>query len=354
MDKPFFSVLMPVYNSQNTVKRAVDSVLAQRFQDFELILVDDCSTDGSGKILAEYVEQNSKIKVVRTQRNLGVANARNEGIKLVQGQYLTFVDADDYIEPELFAKVRDVIERTGAQLVKYSVVEEYYDKNSRYLGNKNVQLSNKLYTTAAEVRKAVLPMEQLPLFGYLWNGFYSLETVPKYLWDFDTQWRVNEDFRMNMKLIEHINRMACMSYIGYHYKKQENASLSTRDNQQYYELTKIKIQLLLDSYKKWGFLTSGIENTIYWLYIRIVYSAVCRVLLQSTRKAARLELEKVYGDTLFQRFLSENENACYASKKQNVMYRWLYGQHTEKILFLCTAINLVKKHFQVIFAKIKG
>ena len=117
MSSPFFSVLMPVYNSQKFLRRAVDSVLNQSFQDFELIIVDDCSTDGSADILQEYQQQDRRVVIAKTKANLGVANARNEGMKLVQGRFLTFVDSDDYIEPDLFLNVKEKIDSTGAQIV---------------------------------------------------------------------------------------------------------------------------------------------------------------------------------------------------------------------------------------------
>ena len=136
MSSPFFSVLMPVYNSQKFLRRAVDSVLNQSFQDFELIIVDDCSTDGSADILQEYQQQDRRVVIAKTKANLGVANARNEGMKLVQGRFLTFVDSDDYIEPDLFLNVKEKIDSTGAQLVKYSVVEQYYDAQQNLIGEK--------------------------------------------------------------------------------------------------------------------------------------------------------------------------------------------------------------------------
>lgn len=212
MSSPFFSVLMPVYNSQKFLRRAVDSVLHQSFQDFELIIVDDCSTDGSADILQEYQQQDKRVVIAKTKANLGVANARNEGMKLVQGRFLTFVDSDDYIEPDLFLNVKEKIDSTGAQLVKYSVVEQYYDAQQNLIGKKDVCLKDEVLNCITDIRNAILPMEKLPLFGYLWN--------------FDTNMYVNEDFMMNMRLIDRIHVMACMSYVGYHYERRINNSLS--------------------------------------------------------------------------------------------------------------------------------
>ena len=179
MESPFFSVLMPVYNSEKYLSRAIDSVLKQTFTDIELVIVDDCSTDRSSEILAKYQKKDSRVIVIRTKNNEGVANARNEGIKIVKGHYLTFVDSDDYIELNLFEKVKNIIDKTGAQLVKYSVIEQYYNKNQKCIGKRNVCMKDRVYRTSTEVRQAILPMEKLPLFGYLWNCFKALKQNPK-------------------------------------------------------------------------------------------------------------------------------------------------------------------------------
>lgn len=352
--RPFFSVLMPVYNAEKYLKRAIDSVLAQTFQDFELILIDDCSTDKSSEILSEYKKVSDKVILARTKENLGVANARNEGIKYVHGHYLTFVDSDDYIEPELFEKVKNVIDRTGAQLIKYSVVEQYYNEEQQLIGKKNVCLPDIVYTNANDVRKAVLPMEKLPLFGYLWNSFYSLETITKHLWNFDKNMQVNEDFMMNINLIDYVEIMACMSYIGYHYEKRESASLSTRRNNQYYKLTKVKIETLLNKYREWHLLDEKVEQEIYWLYIRIVYSTICRELEQGSWKQAKQKLENtIYRDTLFAKFSNAGKRIRYTSVKEQYMFRLLYYRQTTLIVLLCFSINQLKTKFKVLFAKLK-
>lgn len=353
-DVPFFSIIMPVYNVQKYLKRSIDSILNQTFTDFELILVDDCSIDNSSLIIADYAKRDRRIIVTKTKQNMGVANARNEGIKHVQGQYLTFVDSDDYIEPELFMRVKEVIEHTGAQLVKYSVVEQYYDQIGQSLGNKNVVLADQIYTTPEQVRKMILPMEKLPLFGYLCNSFYDLKTVPKQLWNFDTQWRINEDFRMNLELIDYISIMACMSYIGYHYEKRDNASLSTIQNADYYEQTKIKPKLLFQKYKQWGLLTPDYCKEIYWLYIRVVFSTISRQLQSEGWRSARAELNHIYHDALFKQFEIDNRKARYSKKRQQIMCDCLLQHKSNQVLVLCQIINLFKKYFKVLFAKMKG
>ena len=97
---PKISVIMPVYNSKQFLRMAVDSVLNQTFKDFELILVDDGSKDGSGAVCDEYAQIDARVKVIH-QENGGICSARNTGMKAAVGEYLAFIDNDDEYLPNL-------------------------------------------------------------------------------------------------------------------------------------------------------------------------------------------------------------------------------------------------------------
>ncbi len=353
MGTPFFSVLMPVYNTEKFLRRAIDSVLMQSFRDFELILVDDCSTDRSSVILAEYQQKDERVIVVKTKKNSGVANARNTGMKLVSGEYLTFVDSDDYIEKELFAKAKKIIDATGAHLVKYSVVEQYYDVDQNFIGKRNVVLRDTVYRTQNDVRAAILPMEKLPLFGYLWNGFYDLKIVPKHLWSFDSNLHVNEDFMMNMKLIDYIDVMACSSYVGYHYEKRINNSLSTKQNEQYYVCSKPKIEVLLEKYSEWNLLTDSRKADIYWLYIRIVYSTICRSMDKESLILVKEKMRSICRDELYLALTNDRDIGNYYKGKEWFMYMLLKYKCTGPFLFFCKMISFIKEYCPSIFSRIK-
>lgn len=96
MDNPIISVIVPVYNVEEYLSRCIDSILAQTFTDFELLLINDGSTDNSGRICDEYIKNDSRIKVFHT-KNFGVSSARNKGIENAIGKYISFVDSDDEV-----------------------------------------------------------------------------------------------------------------------------------------------------------------------------------------------------------------------------------------------------------------
>ncbi|GMO37902.1 MAG: hypothetical protein Ta2B_17610 [Termitinemataceae bacterium] len=97
---PVISVIIPVYNVEHYLRRCLDSVLAQTFTDFECILIDDGSPDKSPAICDEYAKKDSRFVVIH-QANAGVSAARNAGLDIAQGEWITFVDSDDWIEPDM-------------------------------------------------------------------------------------------------------------------------------------------------------------------------------------------------------------------------------------------------------------
>ena len=104
-----FSIIIPVYNVEKYLKKCLTSIVQQNFNDYELILVDDGSTDMSGKICDEFEEKYNNIIVMHIS-NSGVSNARNKGLEIARGEYIWFVDSDDYVEPEALKILSEQLE----------------------------------------------------------------------------------------------------------------------------------------------------------------------------------------------------------------------------------------------------
>ena len=97
--QPAVSIIVPVYNAETTLRHCVDSILSQEFTDFELLLVDDGSQDSSGSICEEYAGRDARVRVIH-QENSGVSAARNNALDRARGEYLQFLDSDDWITPD--------------------------------------------------------------------------------------------------------------------------------------------------------------------------------------------------------------------------------------------------------------
>ena len=114
---PFFSIIIPVYNVEQYLRECVESILMQSCDDYEIILVDDGSSDKSGKICDKYSEKNNKIKVVHKE-NGGLSSARNAGIKIAIGKYIIFIDSDDYYDDKnLLFNSKNIFAKNNADML---------------------------------------------------------------------------------------------------------------------------------------------------------------------------------------------------------------------------------------------
>ena len=125
---PLVSIIVPVYKAERWLHRCVDSILAQTMTDFELLLIDDGSPDKSGEICDEYASKDDRIKVIH-QENKGSVGARNAGLATAKGEYLAFVDSDDYVREDMLRKMVDVAERDNLDIVWCGVEGELMDKS---------------------------------------------------------------------------------------------------------------------------------------------------------------------------------------------------------------------------------
>ena len=124
---PTISVIVPVYKVEPYIRKCVDSILGQTFSDIQVILVDDGSPDQCGKICDEYAKQDNRVEVIHKE-NGGLSDARNAGIPYAKGEYIIFLDSDDYIENDMFEYMYTRIKDSGADMATCGLSEVYTDR----------------------------------------------------------------------------------------------------------------------------------------------------------------------------------------------------------------------------------
>lgn len=348
--EPFFSIIMPVYNSEKYVEASVKSVLQQSYTDFELLLVDDCSSDSSYSVCQKLAKRDSRIKLLRTLQNGGAAAARNFALQQIQGKYLTFIDSDDTIEPDLLSAAYAYVKDDQADCVKFGCFEEYFNADEEKAYSKKCCLNEQSYDAPDTIRQQMVRMELIPLFGYLWNTIYRTSIILGKKILFNNQYRVNEDFDFNIRYFKHVQRLQCSAYCGYHYAKRlNNLSLSTKNNDEYYELHMMKIRAFLQSFPSIESIDDQTMSNIFWLYTRFVYSAV-------QRKAANNEpvdafIKDIRNSDLFA--IYQAVHFVGISAKQKIMISLLRSKHKGLFYGLIHGISFVRIHCPFIFAALK-
>ena len=136
MDQKLISVIMSVYNGEKYLVQAIDSILNQTYQNFEFIIIDDCSTDNSSHILQEYAQKDSRIKIIKKEKNIGIKGFiknLNLGISLAKGKYIARMDADDISLPERFQKQVDFLENNDDYIFSNTDCDFYYQNEDVFL-----------------------------------------------------------------------------------------------------------------------------------------------------------------------------------------------------------------------------
>ncbi len=138
---PFFSVIIPLYNKSNFIKNTIESILNQIFQDFEIIIVEDCSTDNSLEIAKTVI--SDKIRIIRHEKNKGLSASRNTGIRNANSKYIAFLDADDLWKPNYLEKINSLINKFPEASLFATNYEELYPNNVTVLPSTNIKNFNK-------------------------------------------------------------------------------------------------------------------------------------------------------------------------------------------------------------------
>lgn len=349
-DRPFVSVVMPVYGVEKYLKKAVDSVLEQTFQDFELILVDDCSPDKCPRICDELARSDERISVIHHEQNQGLSAARNSGLEKAQGQYIWFMDSDDYIENDLFVQAKESVNYNPAQVLVFGLTEDYYQDNKLH---HSIEIKEKRqYLNREELRHHIICLEQKTLYGYAWNKFYQLD----YLRSLDLQYEkvtLIEDILFNVKYFMDIDSMNVLEFSGYHYNKRMDNSLTSKYVPDYYELHRKRIQMIYEQYKYWNLCTSKIKEILAILYTRYIYSAIQRnfdVKARMNYKMRKIWVEKMLDDPLVKDIIPYGRSE---DKLLRVMLLGLQKRNTMIILGIGRIIFVCKSKLPMFFAMLK-
>lgn len=209
------SVIVPVYNAERYLGECIDSIIAQSYENWELILIDDGSTDNSKDILADYARRDDRIRVYHNDNN-GVSYTRNFGIEVSRGEYLCFIDADDKILSDYLSTLFDKISKNAIDIAFCGCRLLY--------GNRSVEKTSR-------IKEGVYRFEELSdraiddgtlsgiLFGAVWGALYRSSLIKENNIRFLSSVRINEDGLFNLELLPYTKGIAVSEYAGYIYRQ---------------------------------------------------------------------------------------------------------------------------------------
>ena len=218
------SIIVPVYNGENVLKRCVDSLLKQDADDFEVILVNDGSRDGSQAIAEAYAEKDPRVRAVYKE-NGGVSSARNRGLEEATGEYIRFVDVDDWLPMESTKLLVREMESSGADLAIgdfYRVVDENVSQKGS-IDKPGVmdrrQYADQMMRTPADL-----------YYGVLWNKIYRKEIIDRYEVRMDEHISYSEDMIFNLEYLIHAETISVLKAPVYYYVRTKGSLVEQNMN----------------------------------------------------------------------------------------------------------------------------
>lgn len=310
MEKELISIIIPAYNIDKYIGGCIDSILKQTYSNLEVIIVNDGSKDNTKDIIDEYTLKDKRIIAIHKE-NGGVSSARLRGIQESHGEYIGFVDGDDYIEPNMYEKLYENakkyqadISHCGYQMVFPNRIDKYYGTGKLVEQNHFTGLKDLLEGTMIEPG--------------LWNKLYHKDIINRFIEKdcLDKSIKINEDLLMNYYLFNESNKSIFEDICLYHYQIRNSSAMSS----------KLNINKLLDPLKVTKRLlqeTKEIEELNKILRSRYIYYLIYlsiqdikgnKELVYKPRKEARKELRNIIFKIL-------KDNAI--NKKNKIMALWV-------------------------------
>lgn len=279
---PKFSIIIPVYNVEKYIGKCLNSIMNQTYKDYEVIIVNDGTKDHSMEIVKDY-----DVKVIN-QKNQGLSAARNRGVKEATGDYILFIDSDDYIEKDLLKELNKSL-KNNPDLVRFQV-QEVYD-NGKIMKYEETPFEDKSGEEAFSLITSYHFVENA--WCYLYKTSYYKENNYEF-----KKGTIHEDFGLIPIVIMKAKRVNAISYIGYNYFQRENGIMGDTN----YEKTKKKVA---DMFIHYQFLEEEIKKTkldskIFKSYIsNSLVLKICELKGKEYQEAKRKLLElKVYDNIL--------------------------------------------------------
>ncbi|OAS85130.1 glycosyltransferase [Metabacillus litoralis] len=237
--KPKISIIVPIYNVENYLGRCFDSLLTQDLKNFEIIAINDGSTDSSMKILKKYAVMDHRIVIIEKQNN-GVSSARNDGISQAKGEYIGFVDPDDWIGPQMYKDMLKIAEEDHIDIVMCTYIREFgthskektFDLPERCNYFHDDVQNNIMRRLVGPLNEEVANPELLDAWGTVWSKLYRTELIRKNNIRFIDLNEIgsNEDTLFNIHASYYAKSFVFLNKPYYHYWRANNTSITSKHN----------------------------------------------------------------------------------------------------------------------------
>lgn len=286
------SIIVPAYNVEEYIAKCIESLINQTFRNIEIIVIDDGSTDNTGLLIDQYAKKDPRIVVIH-QKNGGLPKARNTGLDKAKGEFIMFLDSDDWLEENCCEVVFDELEREKLELLFFEYSKEYKNKT---VPMKTYQQEKLYYNAQGEKDFFLYDMRTITA----WGKIYSAELIGEQR--FNENMRTAEDVDFNFHIYEKVNRAKYINQHLLHYRILNQSAIHGFDSQIYE-----KLSFVLKSLRNWAKKDKEHEEA-YYSFLAISFILVCQngICLnkeygfwKKVKKSSELKSDELYRE-LFQ------------------------------------------------------
>lgn len=290
MEKGKISVIMPAYNTEKYIEKAIQSVMHQTYENFELIIVEDCSHDNTKKICQEQMTQSSKIKLIENKENSGVSYSRNAGIECVTGEYIYFMDSDDYIEKDMFQSLMNIMENYHPDLITTGFFSEVESNGKKIVDE--IYSAEKFYQNKEEIKQDFIEMWEKHIYYTIGNKLYLTKIIEDYHLRFQTgNW--GEDLNFNRNYLLHAQKVYNTAKCYYHYIRERAGAATKKYNPNLFEVRVKENKDFADFFEKYGLSHEQYEHFIAKRYMERTLGCIENLFHQECTLSVKEKRQKI-------------------------------------------------------------
>lgn len=219
------SVIVPVYNTEHYIEQCLKSILNQTFKDIELIIIDDNSTDNSYHIIKKLIQGNSNIKYIQNKENKGVSYVRNKAVMEATGDYILFVDSDDYLDKNMIETMYNEVSNNDLDMAICGYFIDYEDGNTQ---NRIINLDENHIYSGYDILRELLHHKN-GVTGHSWNKILKTSIIKDNDIKYPEHMKIYEDIAFFSKLLPYCKKVKNIKKMFYHYIQRNNSSIKTLD-----------------------------------------------------------------------------------------------------------------------------
>ena len=307
------SIIVPVYNVERYLEKCVNSIINQTYKNLEIILVDDGATDSSGNMCDELAKSDNRIKVYHKE-NGGLSDARNYGVERATGDYIGFVDSDDYIDSEMYEKLYEAIKRENADVAECSLKVIYPGKIELFTDEKYYKVLGK-----TEYLEEYLTIKKV--FGSVWTKLIKSDVAKKLVFP---KGKLYEDTYYAYDLIKIANSFVLIDSPSYNYLMRENSITNSKFNPRIFDLIKIVEKFHKMTYENYPSLKEAADCRKMYAYFSVLNSILLEENYRNNEYYSEIlsYFKRNYISLLKNKYITRNRKLCIILIKISIyLYR---------------------------------